>query len=403
MIILVLNCGSSSIKYQLFRMGENEQAVIAKGIVERIGFTDAVISHKPTDKDKYKDVKPIMDHTAGINLVMAALVDTNHGVIKSIEEIAAVGHRVVQGGEKYKESVLITKEVIQDIEACIELAPLHNPANLKGIISVDTLLPGIPQIAVFDTSFHQSMPPHAFMYAIPREYYEKYGIRKYGYHGTSHKYVYKRTSQILGKDTRRMKVVSCHLGNGASVTAIEHGRSMDTSMGFTPVDGLIMGTRTGDIDPGVLLFLADKEHLSLKGISNMINKRSGMVGISEISSDMRDLELAYYEGNERANLALTMYAYRVKKFIGAYAAVMNGVDCVIFTGGIGENDFNIRRMILQNMEYLGIDFDETGNHGVKGEDKVITKPDSQVTALVVVTNEELVIATDTYKILEKCC
>jgi acetate kinase len=403
MIILVLNCGSSSIKYQLFRMGENEQEVIAKGIVERIGFTDAVISHKPADKDKYKDVKPIMDHTAGINLVMAALVDTNHGVIGSIEEIAAVGHRVVQGGEKYKESVLITKEVIQDIEACIELAPLHNPANLKGIISVDTLLPGIPQIAVFDTSFHQSMPPHAFMYAIPREYYEKYGIRKYGYHGTSHKYVYKRTSQILGKDTRRMKVVSCHLGNGASVTAIEHGRSMDTSMGFTPVDGLIMGTRTGDIDPGVLLFLADKEHLSLKGISNMINKRSGMVGISEISSDMRDLELAYYEGNERANLALTMYAYRVKKFIGAYAAVMNGVDCVIFTGGIGENDFNIRRMILQNMEYLGIDFDETGNHGVKGEDKVITKPDSQVTALVVVTNEELVIATDTYKILEKCC
>lgn len=402
MIILVLNCGSSSIKYQLFNMGENEETVMAKGMVERIGFTDAVISHKPTEKSKYKEIKPIMDHTAGINLVMAALVDEVHGVIKSIEEIVAVGHRVVQGGEKYKESVLITKEVIQDIEACVDLAPLHNPANLKGIISVDHLLPGIPQIAVFDTSFHQSMPPHAFMYAIPREYYEKYGVRKYGYHGTSHKYVYKRTSQILGKDTRDMKVVSCHLGNGASVTAIEHGRSMDTSMGFTPVDGLIMGTRTGDIDPGVLLFLADKEHLSLKGISNMINKRSGMVGISEISSDMRDLELAYYEGNERANLALTMYAYRVKKFIGAYAAIMNGLDCVIFTGGIGENDFNIRRMICQHMEFLGLDFDETMNHGVKGEDKIITKPDSKVTALVVKTNEELVIATDTYKILEKC-
>ena len=402
MIILVLNCGSSSIKYQLFNMGENEETVMAKGMVERIGFTDAVISHKPTEKSKYKEIKPIMDHTAGINLVMAALVDEVHGVIKSIEEIVAVGHRVVQGGEKYKESVLITKEVIQDIEACVDLAPLHNPANLKGIISVDHLLPGIPQIAVFDTSFHQSMPPHAFMYAIPREYYEKYGVRKYGYHGTSHKYVYKRTSQILGKDTRDMKVVSCHLGTGASVTAIEHGRSMDTSMGFTPVDGLIMGTRTGDIDPGVLLFLADKEHLSLKGISNMINKRSGMVGISEISSGMRDLELAYYEGNERANLALTMYAYRVKKFIGAYAAIMNGLDCVIFTGGIGENDFNIRRMICQHMEFLGLDFDETMNHGVKGEDKIITKPDSKVTALVVKTNEELVIATDTYKILEKC-
>ncbi|MCD4710644.1 MAG: acetate kinase [Bacteroidales bacterium] len=402
MIILVLNCGSSSIKYQLFNMDNNEE-VIAKGIVERIGFTDAVITHKPSGKAKQKQILPIMDHTTGINLVMAALVDKEHGVLKSVEEIVAVGHRVVQGGEKYLESVLITKEVIQDIEACIDLAPLHNPANLKGIISIDTLLPGIPQIAVFDTSFHQSMPPHAYMYAVPREYYEKYGVRKYGYHGTSHKFVFKQTSQILGKDTRHMKVVSCHLGNGASVTAIEHGKSLDTSMGFTPVDGLIMGTRTGDIDPGVLLFLADKEHLSLKGLSNMINKRSGMMGISEISSDMRDLELAYYEGNERANLALTMYAYRVKKFIGAYAAIMNGLDCVIFTGGIGENDFNIRRMILQNMEYLGLDFDETENHGVKGEDKIISKPDSRVTAIVVKTNEELVIATDTYKILEKCC
>jgi len=402
MIILVLNCGSSSIKYQLFKMEGNAE-VIAKGMVERIGFTDAVISHKPSGKTKHKQILPIMDHTTGINLVMAMLVDKEHGVLSKIEEIAAVGHRVVQGGEKYKESVLITKEVIQDVEACVDLAPLHNPANLKGIISVDTLLPGIPQIAVFDTSFHQSMPPHAYMYAIPREYYEKYGVRKYGYHGTSHKFVYKRASEILNKDTRDMKVVSCHLGNGASVSAIEHGKSMDTSMGFTPVDGLIMGTRTGDIDPGVLLFLADKEHLSLKGVSNMINKRSGIMGISEISSDMRDLELAYYEGNERANLALTMYAYRVKKFIGAYASIMNGLDLVIFTGGIGENDFNIRRMILQNMDYVGLDFDEPGNHGVKGEDKIISKPDSRVTAMVIKTDEELVIARDTFKILEKCC
>ena len=401
MIILVLNCGSSSIKYQLFNMS-GEAEVVAKGMVERIGFTDAVITHLPAGKEKYKHILPVMDHTTGINLIMEALVDKEHGVIKEITEIAAVGHRVVQGGEKYKESVLITKEVIKDIEDCIDLAPLHNPANLKGIISVDTILHGIPQIAVFDTSFHQSLPPHAYMYAIPREYYEKYGIRKYGYHGTSHKYVYRKASTIIGKDTRQLKVVSCHLGNGASVTAIEHGKSMDTSMGFTPVDGLIMGTRTGDIDPGVLLFLADKEHLSLKGISNLINKRSGIMGISEISSDMRDLELAYYEGNERANLALTMYAYRVKKFIGAYAAIMNGLDLVIFTGGIGENDFNIRRMILQNMEYLGLDFDEPANHGVKSEDKIISKPDSRVTAVVIKTNEELVIATDTYKILEKC-
>jgi len=401
MIILVLNCGSSSIKYQLFNMGRTAN-VIAKGIVERIGFTDAVIHHKPEGKENYSNVTPVMDHTVGIHLIIDALIHKEHGVIKKIEEIAAVGHRVVQGGEKYKESVLITQEVIKDVEACIELAPLHNPANLKGILSVENLIPGIPQVAVFDTSFHQTMPPHAYMYAIPREYYEKYGIRKYGYHGTSHKYVAKRASEILGRDTRKLKVVSCHLGNGASVTAIEHGKSQDTSMGFTPVDGLIMGTRSGDIDPGVLLFLADKEHLSLKGISNLINKRSGIIGISEISSDMRDLELAYYEGNEMANLALTMYAYRVKKFIGAYAAIMNGIDCLIFTGGIGENDFNIRRMICQNMDYLGLIFDEVANHGVKGEDKIISRAESKVTAMVVKTNEELVIATDTYKILKKC-
>jgi len=376
--------------------------VIAKGIVERIGFTDAVIHHKPEGKENYSNVTPVMDHTVGIHLIIDALIHKEHGVIKKIEEIAAVGHRVVQGGEKYKESVLITQEVIKDVEACIELAPLHNPANLKGILSVENLIPGIPQVAVFDTSFHQTMPPHAYMYAIPREYYEKYGIRKYGYHGTSHKYVAKRASEILGRDTRKLKVVSCHLGNGASVTAIEHGKSQDTSMGFTPVDGLIMGTRSGDIDPGVLLFLADKEHLSLKGISNLINKRSGIIGISEISSDMRDLDLAYYEGNEMANLALTMYAYRVKKFIGAYAAIMNGIDCLIFTGGIGENDFNIRRMICQNMDYLGLIFDEVANHGVKGEDKIISRAESKVTAMVVKTNEELVIATDTYKILKKC-
>lgn len=401
MIILVLNCGSSSIKYQLFDMTQ-EAVVIAKGLVEKIGFNDAKVTHKPSGKEKHVEVLPIPDHTIGINKVFQALTDKKHGVIKDVKEIKAVGHRVVQGGEGYAESVLITKEVIKDIEDNSELAPLHNPPNLKGIMSVESLMPGIPQIAVFDTSFHQTMPPHAYMYAIPRKFYTKYKIRKYGYHGTSHKYVSRVASKVLGKDTREMKMITCHLGNGASIAAIEYGKSIDTSMGFTPVDGLIMGTRTGDIDPGVLLYLADKENLSLKGVSNLINKNSGIQGISEISSDMRDLELAYYEGNELASLALTMYAYRVKKFIGAYAAIMNGVDAIIFTGGVGENDFNIRRMILQNMEYTGLLFDEVANHGVKGEDKVISKPESKVLAAVIRTNEELLIATDTYKIVEKC-
>ncbi|MEX0987551.1 MAG: acetate kinase [Bacteroidales bacterium] len=401
MIILVLNCGSSSVKYQLFNMTE-ESEVIAKGIVERIGFNDAIINYKPAGKEKFTEVAGIPDHTIAINKVFQLLTDKEIGVIKDVKEIKAVGHRVVQGGEGYVESVLITKDVVKDVEANIELAPLHNPANLKGIMSVENLLPGVPQVAVFDTSFHQTMPPYAFMYAIPMEFYTKYKIRKYGYHGTSHKFVSRAASNVIGRDTRELKMITCHLGNGASVAAIEYGKSIDTSMGFTPVDGLIMGTRTGDIDPGILLYLADKEHLSLKGVSNLINKNSGMKGVSGISSDMRDLELAYYEGNNKAALALTMYTYRIKKFIGAYAAIMNGLDAVIFTGGVGENDFNIRRMICQNMDYLGIMFDEVANHGVKGQDRIISKSESKVVAAVVRTNEELLIATDTYKILEKC-
>ncbi len=402
MIILVLNCGSSSVKYQLFDMEEDHSDVLAKGIVERIGFNDAVIKHKSEGKEGYKETIGIPDHTIAINKIFKMITDKEYGVIKDVKEITAVGHRVVQGGEKYVESVLITKEVVQVVEENIELAPLHNPANLKGIKSVENMLPGVPQVAVFDTSFHQTLPEYAYMYAIPREYYTKYRIRKYGYHGTSHKYVSRAASKVIGKDTREMKMITCHLGNGASIAAIEYGKSMDTSMGFTPVDGLIMGTRTGDIDPGVLLYLADKEHLSLKGISNVINKNSGIMGVSGISSDMRELELAYYEGNKDAALALTMFAYRVKKFIGAYAAIMNGVDAIIFTGGIGENDFNIRRMICQNLEYLGFQFDEVANHGVKGQDKIISKPDSKVISAVVRTNEELLIATDAYKIVMKC-
>jgi len=381
----------------------NEKSeVIAKGIVERIGFNNAIVNYKPTGKEKLREEMGIPDHTVAINKIFQLLVDKEVGVIKDVKEIKAVGHRVVQGGESYKESVLITQDVIKDVEANSELAPLHNPANLKGIMSVENLLPGVPQVAVFDTSFHQTMPPHAYMYAIPMDLYKKYKIRKYGYHGTSHKYVSRIASNVIGKDTRKLKMITCHLGNGASIAAIEYGKSIDTSMGFTPVDGLIMGTRTGDIDPGVLLFLADKENLSLKGVSNLINKNSGMQGISGISSDMRDLELAYYEGNDKAALALTMYAYRVKKFIGAYAAIMNGLDVLVFTGGVGENDFNIRRMICQNMDYLGLMFDEVANHGIKGQDRIISRPESKVITAVIRTDEELLIATDTYKIVEKC-
>ncbi len=400
MNILVLNCGSSSIKYQLFDMQDSAR-VLAKGLLERIGITDGILTHKPTGKDPYKMVLDIPDHTVGINMVMEALVNPVHGVIKSISEIKAVGHRVAHGGENFKESVLIDNDVKRDIERCAELAPLHNPAHLKGILSCEKLLPGIPQVAVFDTSFHQSMPDYAFMYAIPYEYYEKYRIRKYGFHGTSHRYVAEKACRILKMDYASSKIITCHLGNGASITAIEHGKSIDTSMGFTPVDGLIMGTRTGEIDPGVLLYLADKEELSVSGVNNMINKKSGVAGISQLSSDMRDLEIAANEGNPKALLALNMYAYKIKKFIGAYVAALNGLDLLIFTAGVGENDFNARKMICSGMEYMGIEIDTEINHGVKGKDLIISKPDSRVKVMVVTTDEELVIASDTQDIVEK--
>jgi acetate kinase len=400
MNILVLNCGSSSIKYQLFDMQDSAR-VLAKGLLERIGITDGILTHKPTGKDPYKVVLDIPDHTVGINMVMDALVNPVHGVIKNISEIKAVGHRVAHGGENFKESVLIDNDVKRDIEKCAELAPLHNPAHLKGILSCEKLLPGIPQVAVFDTSFHQTMPDYAFMYAIPYEYYEKYRIRKYGFHGTSHRYVAEKACKILDMDLLKSKIITCHLGNGASITAIENGKSIDTSMGFTPVDGLIMGTRTGEIDPGVLLYLADKEELSVSGVNNLINKKSGVAGISQLSSDMRDLETAANEGNPKALLALNMYAYKIKKFIGAYVAAMNGLDLLIFTAGVGENDFNARKMICTGMEYMGIEVDEKVNYGVKGKDLVISKPSSKVKVMVITTDEELVIASDTQAIVEK--
>ncbi|MGB8358776.1 MAG: acetate kinase [Bacteroidales bacterium] len=400
MLILVLNCGSSSIKYQLFNMS-NGSEVLAKGLLERIGLTDGILTHKPAGKDPYKVVLDIPDHTVGINMVMEALVDPEHGVIKDIHEIKAVGHRVVQGGENFKESVLIDSAVKRDIEKCSELAPLHNPANLKGILSCEKLLPGIPQVAVFDTSFHQTMPDYAFMYAIPYEYYEKYGIRKYGFHGTSHRFVAEKACRLLNLDYYNTKIITCHLGNGASVTAIEHGKSIDTSMGFTPVDGLIMGTRTGEVDPGVLLYLADKEELSVGGVSNLINKKSGVFGISQLSSDMRDLEAAAAEGNPKAILALNMYAYKIKKFIGAYVAAMNGLDLLVFTAGVGENDCGARKMICTGMEFLGIEIDDEINRVTKARDQLISTPSSKAKVIVVTTDEEFVIASDTKQIVEK--
>jgi acetate kinase len=399
MIILVLNCGSSSIKYQLFEMS-NGCEMLAKGLLERIGLNDSILTHKPTGKEPYRVINDIPDHTTGINLVMAALSDPKHGVIKDVTEIKAVGHRVVNGGESYKESVLVDNEVKKQIEICSELAPLHNPANLKGILSVEKLIPGVPQVAVFDTSFHQTMPDYAYMYALPYEYYERYKIRKYGYHGTSHKFVAAKASKLIGKDMKDLKIITCHLGNGASITAIQKGRSIDTSMGFTPVDGLIMGTRTGEIDPGVLIYIADKEHLNVTGVNNLINKKSGVAGISGLSSDMRDLELAASECNEKAILALNMYAYKVKKFIGSYIAVLNGLDLLVFTGGVGENDFKMRAMICSDMENLGIQFDFKANDGVRGRDLLISKPESKVKVMCITTDEEFVIASDTKYIVE---
>lgn len=400
MNILVLNCGSSSVKYQLLVMkSETENEVLAQGLVERIGLPDGILTHKPSGKDKYKVTQAIPDHTVGINLIIGALTDKEHGVISSVKEIDAVGHRVAHGGESFKESVLIDEEVKKGITKLFELAPLHNPAHMKGIEAMEAILPNVPQTAVFDTSFHQTMPAKAFLYAIPYKFYQKYGIRRYGFHGTSHKFVAEKACRITGLKFEESKIVTCHLGNGASITAIDKGSSIDTSMGFTPVDGLMMGTRSGSVDPGVLLFLADKEKLDIKGVSDLINKESGVKGVTEISSDMRDVEMAAEDGNDRAQLALNMYYYRILKFIGSYAAAMGGVDMIVFTGGVGENDPILREFIGKKLGFLGVDFDEEANKGVRGKDKVLTKDGSKVKVMVCTTNEELVIATDTMHII----
>ncbi|MGM0613379.1 MAG: acetate/propionate family kinase [Bacteroidota bacterium] len=400
MKVLVLNCGSSSIKYQLIEMN-HEATLLAKGLIERVGMNDAIVNHKPEGKENCKDVTPVPDHQAGIDKVLAALTDKEHGVISEVNEIDAAGHRVAHGGENFSESALITEKVKNDIKDCIELAPLHNPANLEGILAMEKLLPEIPQVAVFDTSFHQTMPRKAYLYGIPYEYYEKYNVRRYGFHGTSHKFVAPKAANMLGKDWNKMKIITCHLGNGASIAAIDKGNSVDTSMGFTPIEGLVMGTRTGDLDLGVVFYLMDKENLSKPDINKILNKKSGMLGVSGVSYDMRDIEQAAEEGNERAKAALELYSYRIKKYIGAYAAAMGGVDMIVFTGGVGENADTVREESIEGLEFLGAKIDPSRNYGLRGKDADISADDSKVKIVVSTTDEEHVIARDTQTIVEK--
>lgn len=399
MKIIVLNCGSSSIKYQLFEMPS--KSVLAKGLVDKIGLKGAAIKHKREDGKEVKLEGEILDHQAGIQYLLGVLVSEKYGSIKSIDEIDAVGHRVVHAGEKFSGSVFISDEVIDALEECVDLAPLHNPPNLKGIYAMKELLPEVPQVGVFDTAFHQTMQPSAYLYGIPYSLYEKYKIRRYGFHGTSHKYVSRRACEILGLNINKQKIITCHLGNGASMAAIKDGKSIDTTMGMTPIEGLIMGTRCGDLDVGALLYIADKEETSIQYTSTLVNKFSGMLGVSGVSSDMRDIELAAKEGNERARVALEMYQYRVRKYIGAYAAAMGGLDIVVFTGGIGENDTLTRTKSLEGLEFLGIDLDTEKSMTCRAKEEVISTNDSKVSVIVVPTDEELMIATDTHEIVEK--
>lgn len=399
MIVLVLNCGSSSLKYQVLDMkNESEFSLLAKGLVERIGLEMGDITHSVTGKDKHKVHQPIPTHTEGIKGVLDLLTDAEHGVLKSLSDIEAVGHRVAHGGEYFNESKLIDASVIEGIEKCCELAPLHNPANLLGIKAVETLMPNVPQVAVFDTSFHQTMPDYSYMYAIPYEYYDKYKIRRYGFHGTSHKFVAQKGAELAGLDFNNSKIITCHLGNGGSITAIKNGQSVDTSMGFTPVEGVVMGTRCGNVDAGVVTYIQDKENLDFKGVNAVLNKQSGFLGVSGVSSDARDIEGAAAEGNKRAALAMEMFKYSVLKYIGAYSAVMNGVDMIIFTGGIGENDPSVREYIGERCTYLGAEFDKSANDGLRGKDAILTKAGSKVVIAAITTNEELVIARDTMRL-----
>lgn len=401
MIILVVNCGSSSIKYQLLDMKNDEvYDLLAKGIVERIGMEVGALKHKPTGKDDFVVEAPIPDHTVGMQMVMDALLDKDHGVLSTLEDIEAVGHRVVHGGEKFFSSQLVTEEVVKGIEECAEMAPLHNPAHVLGIRAVQSVLADVPQVVVFDTAFHQTMPAYAYMYALPYEYYEKYGVRRYGFHGTSHRYVSEKGAKFAGLELDNSKIITCHLGNGSSVTAILNGQCIDTSMGFTPLDGMIMGTRCGNIDASIVTFLQEKEGLTPAQVNDIMNKKSGFIGLSGVSSDARDLNESANSGCQRAKLTLKKLVHDVTKLIGAYAAEMNGVDLIIFTGGIGENNSRLRRRISENLQYLGVKFDYEANVA-RGVDTILTLPGSKVKMALISTNEELMIARDTMHIVQE--
>ncbi len=395
MIILVVNCGSSSIKYQLFNMAD--ESVLAKGLVERIGLEGSLLTHQPAGKEKVVLTADIKNHSIGIKMVLEALTHPEHGVLKNMSEINAIGHRVVHGAEKFADSVLITPQVMDALEECIDLAPLHNPPNILGINACTELMPKTPQVGVFDTAFHQTMPKHAFLYGLPYEAYEKYGVRRYGFHGTSHRYVSQKAGEMMGEHMTNLRIITCHLGNGASLAAVKNGKSVDTSMGFTPLEGLVMGTRCGEIDPAIITYMMKKEGLSPDQIDTYLNKKSGVLGLSGISSDFRDIEEAANEGNERAQLALDVFAYKVRKYIGGYAAAMGGVDAIVFTAGLGENSVTMRDKICQGLEYLGTRVDPVKNN-LRGKAAEISVDGAKVKIFVIPTNEELVIAKDTEQI-----
>ena len=397
MKILVLNCGSSSIKYALYNMDTKE--VMTSGGAERVGLDGAFVKVKMANGEKKQIMHDIPEHTEGVKFIFSLLTDPKIGVIKDLKEIDAVGHRMVHGGEKFNKSVLLNEEVLKVFEECSDLAPLHNPANLKGVNAVSELMPGLPQVGVFDTAFHQTMPDYAYMYAVPYELYEKYAIRRYGFHGTSHRYVAQRVCDFLGVNPEDKKIITCHIGNGASIAAVDGGKCVDTSMGLTPLEGVMMGTRSGDIDGGAVAFLQKKLNLDADGISDLLNKKSGVLGITELSSDMREVEAACEKGEPKAVLAMQMYNYRIKKYIGAYAAAMGGVDIIVFTAGVGENQWSTRQESCEGLEFLGVKIDKELNKGLRGVEKVISTPDSKVTVCIIPTDEELMIATDTMNLL----
>lgn len=396
MKVLVLNCGSSSIKYKLFDMGKKE--VIAQGGIEKIGLEGSFLKFTMPGGEKKILEKDIPEHTVGVEFILETLVSPEYGAIKSLDEINAVGHRMVHGGEKFSKSVLLTQEVLDAFTACNDLAPLHNPANLKGVNAIAAILPNVPQVGVFDTAFHQTMPEYAYLYAIPYELYKKYGIRRYGFHGTSHRYVSQRVCEFLGVKPEGLKVITCHIGNGASIAAVKDGKCVDTTMGLTPLEGLMMGTRCGDIDAGAVTFIMDKEGLDTAGVSDLLNKKSGVAGLRNGASDMRDLEAAVAAGDKEAIMVDKMYNYRIKKYIGAYAAAMGGVDVIVFTGGVGENQYTCRAAVCEGLEFLGVKMDLEKN-AVKGQEIVVSAPDSKVKVVVIPTDEELMIASDTMTIL----